>query len=423
MVPVGVAKVDVTPAYPIRLSGYGSRREETAQVETRLWVRAMAIGDERPALLLALENCGVTEAFTEEVAGRLRDRAGIDRARIVLCYSHTHTGPCLTNAAPMLFSTDIPPAHQATIDRYTAWVADRLVEAGLAALADRRPAHLACGQGYAGFAANRRPQAGPVDHVMPMLRATDPDGRLRAVWVSYACHCTTLGPADNYICGDWAGYAQDAIERDHPGAAGLVTIGCAADANPFPRTGLTYAQQHGEDIAFAVNRLLSGSLQPVAGDLDCRLAYIDLPFDTLPSREAWAARAAGGPGAYHAGKWLERLDRGEQVPTHQPYPIQTWTFGDDLAMVFLASEVVADFTLRLRRLYDPARLWVGAYANAFPGYIPSRRIWQEGGYEGGDATVYFGMPTRYAEHVEDLVVETVQRLLQKAKGGKRKAEG
>lgn len=411
-IPVGLAKIDVTPTHPIRLSGYGVRREETAQVETRLWARAMAIGDDRPTVLIALENVGVTEAFTEEIAARLKDQAGIERPRFALSYSHTHTGPFLTNAAPMLFSSDIPTDHQARIDQYTNDLSDKLVAVSLAALADRKPGVLSYTQGSAGFAANRRGQVGPVDHVMPLLRVAEPDGRLRALWASYACHCTTLGGSANVLCGDWAGYAQDAIEQDHPGVVGLVSIGCAADANPYPRADLDYARQHGADIASEVNRLLSGSLKPVSGELDCRFSYIDLPFDTLPTREEWIARAeSGGSGSYHASKWLERLDRGETIPTSQPYPVQTWAFGDDLVIVFLASEVVADFTLRLRRLYDPARLWVGAYNNAFPGYIPSRRVWQEGGYEGGDATIYFGMPARYTEEVEDRVIAAVERLV------------
>jgi hypothetical protein len=244
-----------------------------------------------------------------------------------------------------------------------------------------------------------------------MLRATDADGRLRAVWVSYACHCTTLGGSDNFICGDWAGYAQEIIEQEHPGVTAFVSIGCAADANPFPRTGLAYARQHGEDIAWEVNRLLAGGFTQVTGSLTGRIRCIDLPFDTLPTRDEWQAKATqGGPVGYHAGKWLERLNRGETVPVAHPYPIQVWTFGDDLAIVFLAGEVVADYALRLRRIFDPQRLWIGAYANDFPGYIPSRRVWREGGYEAGDATVYFGLANRFAERIEERIVETIQAM-------------
>ena len=411
-IPVGIAEIDITPTYPIRLSGYGARRDGTVQVETTLRAKALAIGNEQPALLITLENCGVTDTFTTEIAKRLYDCAGLPGDRLTICYSHTHTGPCLTGAAPMLFSTDIPPDHQKNIDRYTEELLDKLVDIGLAALTEQKPARLSWTQGHAGFAANRRNQVGPVDHVMPMMRITDAGGTLMAVWLSYACHCTTLGSKDNFICGDWAGFAQDAIERTYPGVVAFVSIGCAADANPFPRRGLAYARQHGEDIATEVNRLLPRQFTSLSGDPVCRLDRIDLPFDVLPSPEEWREKeAAGDSVGYHAGKWLTFLDRGEALPTTYSYPIQTWTFGDDLTMVFLSGEVVADYPIRLRRLYDPAKLWIGAYANDFPGYIPSRRVWQEGGYEGGDATVYFGLANRFSEDIEDRIFETVGRMI------------
>ncbi len=43
-VPVGAAVVDVTPSYPIRLMGYGSRKTESEGVASPLKVRALAIG-------------------------------------------------------------------------------------------------------------------------------------------------------------------------------------------------------------------------------------------------------------------------------------------------------------------------------------------------------------------------------------------
>ena len=77
--------------------------------------------------------------------------------------------------------------------------------------------------------------------------------------MNYACHCTTLGGEFNQICADWAGYAQEYVEREHPGAVCLVNIGCGADANPEPRTGLDYAKQHGRTVADEVDQSV-GSL-------------------------------------------------------------------------------------------------------------------------------------------------------------------
>ena len=90
--------------------------------------------------------------------------------------------------------------------------------------------------------------------------------------------------------------------------------------------------------------------------------------------------------------------------------VQTWTFGTDLLMIFLPGEVVVDFSLRLKREFDPGRLWINAYANDVPCYIPSRRIWQEGGYEGGGAMVFYDRPTRLAEQTEEMIISAVHEL-------------
>jgi hypothetical protein len=75
--------------------------------------------------------------------------------------------------------------------------------------------------------------------------AQDKSGKIRAIWASYACHCTTMADVPNHICGDWAGFAREYLERDHPGAVAVVTLGCGADADPKPRTGLEFAKQNG----------------------------------------------------------------------------------------------------------------------------------------------------------------------------------
>ena len=83
-------------------------------------------------------------------------------------------------------------------------------------------------------------------------------------------------------------------------------------------------------------------------------------------------------------------------------------------MVFLPGEVVVDYSLRLKREFDALAFWVNAYANDVPCYIPSKRIWREGGYEGGYAMIYFDRPTRLAEGTEDQIVAAVHELLPSA---------
>jgi neutral ceramidase len=430
-VPVGVAVVDITPDYPIRMVGYESRKTESEGVVSRLKARALAIGDDGesgggPTVLVAVDNCAVGSKVTQEVADRLNKKVGLKRERFAVCSTHTHCAPGLSSGLDFIYGNPLPPDQRARIDRYTATLTDAIETAALTALKDRAPASLAWGQGRAGFAANRRVlnngkwvgfgvnPNGPVDPSLPVLTASDPAGKVRAVLFGYACHCTTLGGEFNKICAEWAGYACDEVERQSPGSVAVAIIGCGADANPEPRRNLDDAKQHGAAAAAEVNRLLAArsGLTPLTGRIACRFRQLELPLEPLPDRTVLLERAkrAGAEG-FLARTLLQRLDRGETLPTTVPYCVQTWCFGDEMAMVFLAGEVVVDYAIRLKWEIDADRLWIVAYSNDVPSYIPSRRILSEGGYEADSSMIYYGHPSRYAPEVEDRIIQSVHDLL------------
>ncbi len=107
----------------------------------------------------------------------------------------------------------------------------------------------------------------------------------------------------------------------------------------------------------------------------------------------------------------DALRRGE-TPAPYPYPVQVVHFGTDLVLVALAGEVVVDYSLRLKReLAGPAAVWVAGYCNDVFGYLGSRRIITEGGYEGGSAnTRILNHPGNFSPKVEDLVIGQVHAL-------------
>ena len=411
---VGVAQVDITPAYPIRLNGFGGRREESAGVTQRIWAKAIAIGkdSDNPAVLLTVDSLGVRMTMVNEVAARLRKKAGIRRDRVALTFSHSHTTPKVNGASDNIFSSPIPPEHQRHIDQYTRELTDHLERVALAALADRQPARLDWAIGRVGFAKNRRTPGGPVDHDLPMLVVRTVNGKqVRAIYVSYACHCVTL--SHNKISGDWAGYAQELISRRFPGAVGMVSIGAGSDSNPD--SGVTgnnteAAIAQGAQIADEVQRLMTGPLQKITGKLTTQLQTIDLPLNDLPTREQWQTMARqGGAIGYNAQTMLDRLDRGEPLMTKIDYPIQTWSFGDGLSMVFLAGEVCVDYALRLKRELNRDALWINAYSNDFCSYIPSERLVKEGGYGGGAEIPYFALPATLKAGLEQPIIDEVKR--------------
>jgi len=82
-------------------------------------------------------------------------------------------------------------------------------------------------------------------------------------------------------------------------------------------------------------------------------------------------------------------------------------------MIFLPGEVVSDYSLRLKRELDSSRLWLTAYTNDVPCYIPSRQVLAEGGYEADSSMIGFGWLTRLPPDVEDIVIQAAESSLPK----------
>ena len=429
LVLVGAAKTDITPDLPIRLTGYTGRPAETDQIERRLYARALAIGADRqsPAVLITVEVIGISRDIADAVAASLKAKHGIERERVSVCSTHVHSGPAIRGVLPFMFAKDLPAAELSRIDRYTDTLVDKLVNVAVAALEDRRPGSLGWAEGRVGFATQRRRIAdgkwiggggadfeGHADRVLPLMRVTDDKGVVRALFTSYACHCTSIGGAENFIHSDWAGEASAEIETTHDGAVALIALGCGADANPYPRGSIDTAIQHGKSVAAEVGRLLQQPFRPLDRVTIARYRQIELAFDHPITREELQDRirtSTKRPRIYAASKFIQEIDSGGGPPAGVPYPVQTWIFGDALAMVFLGGEVVSEYALRLRREFDADRLWVNAYANDVACYIPSKRMFAEGGYEVDSSMDFYGLPSRLSIQTEDRVIDTVHSLI------------
>ncbi len=408
----GAAKIDVTPQYPVRLSGFGFRRTESEGVAHAIHARALVLVDNSaaPAVLVTIDNCGVSAKLRSDVLAKLAPR-GIKPERFTLLATHTHTAPMLDGVLRTLFGEPIPDDHRQRIARYTAELTDQIAQVVATALDDLKPVRLSYVAGSVGFAKNRRTAGGPVDHSVPVLLVHDEEDHLIAVHTSYACHCVTL--SNNLISGDWAGYAAELIEREFPGCIGMVSIGCGADQNPDSGVAgdrKELAQLQGAAISTEVKKLIAAPQIPISAALICQIESISLPLATARSEAQWQVRLSqGGAIGYHAQVQLDRIHAGQKLPDQIDYPIQTWKFGDQLAFVFLPGEVVVDYSLRLKQEFDASRIWVCAYANDTPCYIPSERILREGGYEGEGAMIYYDLPQQLASGLEEKIVQEIQR--------------
>lgn len=414
----GVARVDITPTEPIWLAGYGARTRPSEGVRQHIFVKALALQDDQGnrTILVSSDLLGFPREVSDPIAARVEKQFGLPRERLLFNSSHTHSAPVIGHM--LLPAYPFGETELTVIQRYTDRLQDQVAEMIGRSLHDLKPADLSFEQGLAGVAVNRRrvghrDYPGPVDQDVPVLAVRGPDGSLRAIVFGYACHNTVLD--DYQVSGDWAGYAQAALEKAHPEAMAMFIQGCGADANPLPRHSVDLAERYGETIAAATEEVLKGKMRPLHGPLGAAFVLVDIPFQPPPSRQELQSRM-NGTDVYarrHAQLMLHILDRDGKLPDHYPYPIEVWQFGKDLTLITLGGEVVVDYSLRFKRQYGFDNVWVAGYSNDVFAYIPSQRVLLEGGYEGGGAMLVYGQPAPFTWAVEETIAEKVDEVVKR----------
>lgn len=426
----GTAKVAITPSQYQWMAGYGARNRPADGLLTDLYAKALAIEEVggQKIVMVSLDLVGIDRDTARLICEAAAEKYGLQRRQIALCTSHTHSGPVAGRTlAPMYFLND---EQWAQVRAYTMELRGKIVGVIGEALGSMEPANVSWGNGRCGFAVNRRTNhkdvlsgampdervfadkaagklKGPVDHDVPVLAVRSPEDRLRAVAFGYACHATVLSGYE--WCGDYPGFAMAELEMKNPGAVALFFAGCGADQNPLPRRKVEYATRYGAELAQSVGAVLGGVMKPVDAGLSAHYTEIKLPLGKLPSRQdlETESQSVNKYNVARAKMLLRQLDAGKELAGDYPYPIQVWKLGAELKWILLGGEVVVDYSLRLKKELGGKTTWVAGYTNDVMAYIPSLRVLKEGGYEGGGAMVYYGLPTIWGENSEETLIRGV----------------
>jgi hypothetical protein len=422
----GVAKAVITPEKGVWLAGYGSKRPPDGKLHD-LWVKVLALEDPQGhrAVLITSDFQGVPREVSDRVFAQLQKQYKLERRQVMLTFSHNHCGPRL--GSDLVDYYPVEAEQVKLVDEYTALMEVRLVETVGKALAALAPATLQAGRGRATFAVNRRnnreadvpallakgePLKGPVDHAVPVLTVSRLDKGLVAILFGYACHPTTL----NFTkwCGDYPGFAQLALEEKHPGATALFVNTCGGDQNPLPRRTVELCRRYGQMLADGVEEALKKPMQPVLPGLQTAFASVDLPYEKVITRAELqaATRDQNAVRKRWAERMLGKLEAGETFAATYPYPLHAWRLGKETLLIGMGAEAVVDYSLRFKAEFGPDT-WVCGYTDDLVAYIPSRRVWAEGGYEGGPNLYEYGRPAlRWAGDVEDRIAGSVRKLVQ-----------
>jgi neutral ceramidase len=370
----GAAEIDITPNIGLPLAGYSIDGKEAIGVRGHLFARAFYLEDEageRVAFCVADLHSG-TRYLHEAAANRTGPSCGVSVDRLVLCGTHTHTGPGNLYGNNLY---DTFTQKRAGLDEDLAdWLASRIALAVEQAAARAEPALIGMTRrSLWGVTRNRSLPAflnnpdsdawnepgAPGENCPPGLPETrtkvdprisvltgvrDSDRQVLGALAFYGCHTTTLGMAVDYYAPDWTGYACRRaswdLERTAPGPPVIVAVGLtgAGDVNglrmdqtPPWRQGPSLAQSLGARIGVEIAKAARAAKNTATGG-EVRVLYAEpttadgasYPKPKARLAEKWMMGASALAGSddgrsaiFHLGLAKEGMTGGTPVP-HRP---------------------------------------------------------------------------------------------------------
>ena len=426
---VGAAEVDITPGFPVELSGFALRPQPADGVQDPLFARALyleqgagAAGRDR-LLWAACDVIAFERDLVNSFRGWAKAELGLESRQVLLSATHTH-------AAPATIHLTAAGEYSAA---YVALLSEKLREAARRAVAAPETCELVTARAPLELSIDRR--GTPTAHVDPFVSALafkrSGASDFAAACVNYAMHPVSLGRHSRRISADWCGHASRGVARALAGQpVTLVSNGAAGNLNP-PKMDVSaeVIAGYGQSVCDAIVPALRAA-EPRAArvrEFAVRSVTVPLPLEHLD--EAGIDRAADERLANPPADWVLREPIREAVEAWRaamkrivaagggrevPFEIQVVRL-DDTFVVAVNGEMFSRFTELLRQRAGTAKLFVVAYANAAFGYIPTREAYAEGGYE-VDTAHYFYRSFRPKPGTLGLLAERAAELVEELDG-------
>jgi neutral ceramidase len=426
----GCAKVNITP--PLGIPLIGSYGKPSDDILDELYAKALVLDDGTNAVVIV--SCDLLYTPLEEIAGPARkiitEKTGIPEQNILICATHTHSGPEVFTKSKFRTPGDTPPP---PIDRpYLDTLVKKIAGSALIAYKDMRQVKIGMAKGQAPeIVYNRRPKNkdglvkmaftllpevratrkvvtepdgqvrttfvlpddntewrfGPIDPEVRVLKVESMDGKTLASLVNFGCHPVTIYPhLSTSISADYPGFVTRVIEQTEGGLC-LFALGLAGDAVPLDR-GVVQCGQIG---------------RAVGGEALRRLQFVttaaDVTLDGLKKEVVFPAK-----------KFMsEQPGNSDKAPDPIKSEIQVLRIGD-IYILGLPGEVLVEVGLQIKKKADFENLFIVTLSNDAIGYVCHSAAYDEGGYEPTGATnLAKGAGEIMIEKTLDLIEQIRQR--------------
>ena len=381
----GVGRVDITPPVGGMLEAY-HRDQPSTGILDRLCATALALSAEatEPFLLLTIDNAALLVSEADRLRDAVAARSGIGRERVMVCLSHTHSGPRVTQG-------------------YLAKLEESVCDATKKALAGLESAELGWGIGHADASVNRRPQTEAraemriaersVDQRLGVLRVDKQDGKPLAVLVWYGAHASVLTGDSNVISADWPGAVRSVMENalDCPI---LVATGSAGDVNPRWRGSEDALQRMGQTIGGEALKVRTAIETSPLTMLKVWSTTIPLRLQPLPGEEQAERMAAEAEERWNVPtqSWLAEISRlREEGEIERSLPLEVQVAGISSGILGgIPMEPFSEIGQAVAAYWPEKPIFFGGHVNGWIGYLPTPEEYAAGGYEVEWGPVVYG---------------------------------
>ena len=255
---VGVGETIITPPVGIALYGY-SRANVSDGVHDDLHARSLVVEGENgiTAVFMTLALEWVSRPIFDAIREGIQKETGIPATNIIICATHTHSGPELQ-----------PLDHP-----YTKTLIARSIESATTAWKNMVPGKIGFGSGVAREMGmnDRQMQYGGLhpDPEVGIIKIENLKGKLLGVAFNYGCHPSVLSKYNLKITEDWPYYSikglRDALGKNvwiayYQSAQGDVKVGYSAELSAvgadMPIRTFEYAEYKGNMLVDAVRKVL-----------------------------------------------------------------------------------------------------------------------------------------------------------------------
>ncbi len=296
----GVSRADISPGIGLQLQGYPHFLRHNTGIHDPLYATCICIGrGDTKIAIVALDLSNYPKRYVKNIREKISRHTDIPGANVMICCSHTHSGPATKIRANLDgYDEHIPPDRQ-----YLEEVEKKIISAIIDAWNNTFEASIGIGKGYCGkeknIGGNRNDPDGVCDPDVYVLGIRDKEGRLRSCMVKYSLHPTLLHGESTLVSADYPGYLKSYIEKNKPGSIALFAQGISGNQSTrYFRNGQTFeeAKRVGETIAMEALDTLDkieymNDLELSADSIEVGLEIRDIPpKETAEERVSSAKR-------------------------------------------------------------------------------------------------------------------------------------